>query len=263
MSDNNTEETNELLKGAVDSLAEDVNHQREEAYKALNHALEGNAKMMRLFGELLEKSYVTKVQLSSELKPTEDGHVQIDLTINNSTPFPIVSMTGEFEFGDAEIETFCKEDSVFQSNIYIEKFTKVVESIRIQSTKDVPMYGQGMVRVEYPHPMNSKRLKLEHSFGIYVIDQLAKTSVDKSKAHKFESKVYPVKFIREILEIHPIKGIEIGMCIELSRKDFKVVCEVIGFSEDLEMVEIEFSSDIENDTQLVSRLIEEFKALSN
>ncbi|GAA5810935.1 hypothetical protein MFLAVUS_004363 [Mucor flavus] len=262
MSDNNSNETNQLLQGAVESLADDVNNQREEAYKALNHALEGNAKMMRLFGELLEKSYVTKVQLSSEIKPTEDGSIQIDLTINNSTPFPILSMTGEFDFGGADVEIFCTKDSVFESNINVNKFTKEVESIRIKSTQDEPMYGKGVVRVQYPHPLNAKELKLEHSFGVYVIDQLFKTSVDKSKAYKFEAKFYPVKFIREIMKIHPIKGIDIGMCVELSRKNFKVVCEIIKFSDDLELAQVEFSSDSDQECRFKSRLIEELDALS-
>lgn len=68
---------------------------------------------------------------------------------------------------------------MFESNINVNKFTKEVESIRIKSTQDEPMYGKGVVRVQYPHPLNAKELKLEHSFGVYVIDQVRVTAILK------------------------------------------------------------------------------------
>lgn len=54
--------------------------------------------------------------IASEIKPTEDGSIQIDLTINNSTPFPILSMTGEFDFGGADVINKKKRHDVVLHN---------------------------------------------------------------------------------------------------------------------------------------------------
>lgn len=40
---------------------------------------------------------------------------------------------------------------------------------------------------------------------------------------KFATKSYRAKFVRDILEIHPIKGLDVGMCIELSSKNVSLL----------------------------------------
>ncbi|KAG2194662.1 hypothetical protein INT47_002346 [Mucor saturninus] len=251
----------DILSNAIDSVSNNVDNQREGLHQALNKALEGNANMMRILSELMETSYVTKVYLSSEINPNDDGSVNVDLTIHNATSFPIGLLTGEIDFVGPEVEYFT-EGSVFQAPKNVNPLKKITESIRFISVSDRPIHGKGVITLKHPHPTTGEILEHTHTFGIYVIDQLTRTNVDKSGSHKFHKKSYPVKFIRDILEIHPIKGIEIGMCTELSRKNFKIVCQIIGFSNDLSNAEIEFSSDDKETNQVVTRLTEEFDVLS-
>lgn len=87
--------------------------------------------MMRILGELMETSYVTKVHLcnyqlfffflkknqsylrytlASAIKPNADGSVDVDFTVHNATSFPISSMTGEIEFVGPEVINSSNDD---------------------------------------------------------------------------------------------------------------------------------------------------------
>lgn len=66
-------------------------------------------------------------------------------------------------------------------------------------------------------------------------NKLIRTSVDTAEPYKYEKKTYPAKFLRDILEIHPIKGIDIGMCIALTRKDVSINFSPIKFSCDFDV----------------------------
>lgn len=46
--------------------------------------------------------------------------------------------------------------------------------------QDKPTYGKGVISLSFPHPIHGKELHLQHTFGIYVIDQVRRRRYRKN-----------------------------------------------------------------------------------
>lgn len=264
MAEENPSKPNNGLMNAIGDAMDGIGDSYSSIYSTLANAMEKNIQMTEKFNDIMEQTYLHNVKIATELKQSASG-IDVILTVHNATQFPILSMRGDLLYDKSKIEACFKESStLFEAPINLEPHRRHTQTIHFNMVQDKPTFGKGVISLSFPHPINRKELHLQHTFGIYVIDQLVRnrSAVDKSGMLKFATRSYRAKFVRDILEIHPIKGIDVGMCVELSSKNFKFVCEIINFSDDLQFVEIEFFGD-PNETELVTRSIEEFNALND
>ncbi|KAI7907135.1 uncharacterized protein BX663DRAFT_129196 [Cokeromyces recurvatus] len=195
------------------------------------------------------------------------------LTINNRTKLPVTSMVGLLKFETKEevnltyFDSYQKSENnsnqqlpnIFESLCDLTPQTQYVQEIEIKLKHVVQC--NGIFTLHFQNPVDKRQIELKHSFGLYLIDQFKKEIVNnnvKLDLEIIDQLCYPVAFLREIMEIHPIKGIEVDMCIQLIASNIQIICRIINIADDYNTVEVEFSS---NSKELTAKLIMELNML--
>ncbi|KAI9010912.1 hypothetical protein CLU79DRAFT_772564 [Phycomyces nitens] len=231
--------------------------------------------------EFYEQMFAANIKIGSKLEPFEDQNgsgIQLTITITNNNRYPIsallelsfepldktgatVAWTSKSAFKtiigsqdkkDADSMLGSKQDLNMPST------TIYVETLQVYPS-EICQYNSKLVAM-VPSPGTGKLIKLEHKFGLYLIDQMTKTVQESgSNEDKLGSeKEYRTQFLRQIMGLHPVIGMGLGMEIRLKTKQKEVFCRIIGFSDDLETVKTVFYGDC----QLRDRLLSELDILS-
>ncbi|CAO3641710.1 unnamed protein product [Mucor fragilis] len=190
----------------------------------------------------------------------------MSLVIYNKTALPVTAMTGVLEFGNKEIDVVYPQHdgqealpNLFESPCNLAPHMCYKQDIEIHINEITQC--NGTITLSIQHPLSARdNIAIKHSFGLYLIDQLRKEILDNNKAdlELVDTLCYPVAFFRDIFEIQAIKGINSGMCVALSSPKYKIVCEITSLSDDLDFVEVAFSS---HHPALAKQLIKELAIL--
>ncbi|KAI8885769.1 hypothetical protein K501DRAFT_331638 [Backusella circina FSU 941] len=242
-----SEETGDTSEGAFDPMTATMNGiQTSLGFVMQNLAqnLQNNMEAVRSLGDTLDKMIQSNIIISSHLKPIKDA-VQLTVRIENKTNFPLVHVNGDYLFDPVQDISVEHTDSYLiitdedNSNEEVEEAVPSLfeegnptyllpnskyEDVSIIRTEELT-WSVGSICLSFPHPTrgDGEEIYVEEQFGLYVIDQLIKSETksvpdvddDNTKTIK---RTYNVKFIREMMNIHPIKGMEKDMCIALSGK---------------------------------------------
>ncbi|KAK4518370.1 uncharacterized protein ATC70_001723 [Mucor velutinosus] len=223
--------------------------------------------------QLLQRMYKANIEIASTFKPAGNGNVHMSLMIHNKTKLPVYAMTGVLEFGNSEIDVVYQSahlqqddgealPNLFESPCKLPPQTCYKQDIEIHINEIKQC--NGIITLSIHHPLATQgSIVIKETFGLYLIDQLKKEFLDNSTSGKADLELvdtlcYPVAFFRDIFEIQAIKGINSGMCVALSSPKYKIVCEVTSLSEDLDFVEVAFTS---NHPTFAKQLIKELSIL--
>ncbi|KAL9542635.1 hypothetical protein MBANPS3_008514 [Mucor bainieri] len=185
------------------------------------------------------------MQIASTFKPAGNGNVCMSLMISNKSNLPVTVMTGVLKLQNKEVGTVYQRahyehddghtlPNVFESPCKLAPRTCYKQDIEIRI--DGADQCNGTITLDIQHPLSKQEtIALEHTFGLYLLDQLRKEILDNNTSWKADLELvdtlcYPVAFFRDIFEIQAIKGIN-------------AVCEITSVSEDVGFVEVAFSSN--------------------
>ncbi|KAG1152367.1 hypothetical protein G6F37_000221 [Rhizopus arrhizus] len=252
--------------GLLGSVMDNAGSSFDQAYKTLTKTMEQTLQARQLTSLAMEQIYKANVKIDSHIEAEGNGRLKVLFTLGNLSPFPMKSVKGNLKLEDSKIEIGYKEeakiidesnlethksDNLFDTPIDLQPQMEYEQSIEL-SIKQV-IQSNGMIEVSFINLMNeSTPVQIRHEFGIYLIDQLTRKVVKEFKKDEFDGirkEEYSSEFIRELLGIHPVKGIEIGMKLEFTDNcKNSVIVEIIEFSSNYESVIIEAHSN--NDTFL-------------
>ncbi|KAI9471938.1 MAG: hypothetical protein EXX96DRAFT_582278 [Benjaminiella poitrasii] len=242
-------------------------------YNSLEKSLQQNLQMSQSMIHMIEEVYKANIKIGSSLKPAGNGNIYMSLMISNRTKLPITSMSGVLKFDTEEevnityFDALQKSEdslnqqlpSIFESSCNLMPQTQYIQEIEIKLKRVVQC--NGLFVLHFQNPVDGKQIELKHSFGLYLIDQFKKEIIndcDNPSVEVIDQLCYPVAFIREMMQIHPVKGIEVGMRIQLTSSKVHIICKIINIADDYNTAEVEFSS---NTRELVAKLIMELNML--
>ncbi|KAI8971531.1 hypothetical protein BDF20DRAFT_684691 [Mycotypha africana] len=229
--------------------------------------------MMGMFDEI----YKANIKIGSSFKPAGNGKVIMSLMINNRTRLPMLDLKGKIQIETDEVIIQYKEaldqlnqaiPNIFESDEKCDFMPHQQYIQKIEITLNELTQCNGQVQLNFLNPLNSKPIEIHQPFGIYLIDQLnklintQKDDNDDAVETALDTIWYSTAFIREIMAIHPAKGIEKNTTIILEShtqaQQHKIYCKISDISTDLNKVQIQFYSE---DEQLTMNLIKELNIL--
>ncbi|GAN05342.1 hypothetical protein MAM1_0088c04812 [Mucor ambiguus] len=247
------------IHGAIEAMYsqfEKTTQRTLEMTTGMPHLIERMLRANVEIGSLLAKHYTL-----STFKPAGNGNICMSLMIYNTTNLPVTTMTGVLKFENKEFDIVYQRahyqhddgetlPNVFESPCNLAPQTCYKQDIEIRINEIEQC--NGTITLSIQHPLSSQAaIAIQHTFGLYLIDQLRKEILDnnssstswKTDLELVDTLCYPVAFFRDIFEIQAIKGINSGMCVALSSPKYKIVCEITSVSDDVDFVEVAFSSD--------------------
>ncbi|KAI9273678.1 hypothetical protein BY458DRAFT_570188 [Sporodiniella umbellata] len=161
------------------------------------------------------------------IKATGKGTIQVSFTLGNLSPLPIKSAQATLKlehpsvdiriakeanvFDDTNLETHVAQ-SFFDTPIDLSPQTEYEQLIELHVSNAVQC--DGVIEISLVNLADPSSLVfIKHAFGVYLIDQLVVGEVDESKKETLDVKrmeEYPIEFVREMMNIHPTQGINLG-----------------------------------------------------
>ncbi|KAI8089542.1 uncharacterized protein BX664DRAFT_333283 [Halteromyces radiatus] len=288
------------------STMQDVQTSFSSVYSTLQRTLEQNVQMTQTMNRVIHHLFQTNIKIGTRLE-YDQGTTRLTITVHNATAFPVIGLSAKLDFKPI-IHSLHKSDLDRSSIIPQTPLLKLISSSHHMTTTDghsnqsvsslfltsssstsippllsnmkhveiitintsQPTQYNGIIEIQVPVPGSTESVHLNHSFGLYLVDQLKKIVLPSHLYQqqvdvKGENRTYHGQFLRDTFALDPVLGLEKGMliCLEpsssASSSDDKIMCRIESISLDPCHIQVRIFGE---NKCLVDNLVNELDSLN-
>ncbi|KAI7856562.1 hypothetical protein BDC45DRAFT_503045 [Circinella umbellata] len=277
----------------------------QSSFSSIFASFEQNLQMAQSVTGLFEQVLKNSIKIETQLEPNEQG-IQLTVSITNTVKIPVPGVQCSITFRSDSVHwshlsttqeslssthtpdiqkkqqqifsifdttttstpsSLSKEEEIKPDSITLPPLCIHTEVLQIKI--DQPVQCNSEIILYFPGPVPESTVPIEHTFGIYLVDQLSrKVLAEDYKGKAIQFRPCSAEALRLLLQIPSFQGLEPGLSIMLQETNAqedskkKIICRIEEFNKKTSMAKIAFYVESSEAHELLKLLIHELDMLN-